>query len=47
MFSLSVKYTRVEKPFIRRSQRIGWQYSEGDIDDPYLTERENFRQVRM
>ena len=43
----SPEYTHVELPFIRQLQALGWDYLEGDTGVPYLTERENFRQVLL
>ena len=31
--------TYVEIPFIEQLKAMGWEYIEGDIDVPYLTER--------
>jgi type I restriction enzyme R subunit len=39
--------TYVEIPFIEQLKGMGWQYLEGDIDVPYLTERESFRDVLL
>ena len=33
--------TYVEIPFIEQLKAMGWEHIEGDIDVPYLTEREN------
>jgi hypothetical protein len=33
--------TYVEIPFIEQLKGVGWDHIEGDIDVPYLTEREN------
>lgn len=41
------EYTRVELPFIEQLERLGWEHIEGDIDVPYLTERESFRDVLL
>ena len=35
--------TYVEIPFIEQLKGMGWDHIEGDIDAPYLTERESFR----
>jgi type I restriction enzyme R subunit len=43
----SPDYTLVELPFIEQLQQMGWDYLEGDTGVPYLTERENFRQVLL
>ncbi len=37
----------VEIPFIEQLKRTGWDHVEGDIDVPYLTERESFRDVLL
>jgi len=34
--------TYVEIPFIEQLKAMGWEHIEGDIDVPYLTERESF-----
>lgn len=47
MTNTSKEYTQVEQPFIQHLQQLGWDYLEGDTDVPYLTERENFRQVLL
>jgi len=43
----SKEYVQVEHPFIEQLQAIGWDYLEGDTGVPYLTERQNFRQVLL
>ena len=35
--------TYVEIPFIEQLKGMGWDHIEGDIDVPYLTERESSR----
>jgi type I restriction enzyme R subunit len=47
MMAMSNEYTDVELPFIEQLQAMGWDYLEGDTGVPYLTERENFRQVLL
>ncbi len=37
----------VEIPFIEQLKTLGWDHIEGDIDVPYLTERESFRDVLL
>jgi len=39
--------TYVEIPFIEQLKALGWDHIEGDIDVPYLTERESFRDVLL
>ncbi len=39
--------TYVEIPFIEQLKGMGWDHTEGDIDVPYLTERESFRDVLL
>ena len=39
--------TYVEIPFIEQLKEMGWEHIEGDIDVPYLTERESFRDVLL
>ncbi|MFV9691499.1 MAG: type I restriction endonuclease subunit R [Desulfobacteria bacterium] len=39
--------THVEIPFIEQLKAMGWEHIEGDIDVPYLTERESFRNVLL
>ena len=41
------KYTFVEKALVEQLQALGWEHLEGDIDVPYLTDRESFRQVLL
>ena len=37
----------MEIPFIEQLKGIDWEHIEGDIDVPYLTERESFRDVLL
>jgi type I restriction enzyme R subunit len=39
--------TYVEIPFIEQLKALGWDHIEGDIDVPYLTERDSFRDVLL
>src|SRR3990170_199730 len=39
--------TYVEIPFIAQLKSLDWQHLEGDIDVPYLTERETFRDILL
>ena len=39
--------TYVEIPFIQQLKGLRWEHVEGDIDVPYLTERESFRKVLL
>ena len=39
--------TYVKIPFIEQLKGIGWDHVEGDIDVPYLTERQSFRDVLL
>jgi type I restriction enzyme R subunit len=41
------EYDLVERPFCEQLQVMGWQWLEGDIDVPELTERENFRDALL
>jgi type I restriction enzyme R subunit len=41
------EYTQVELPFIEQLKGLGWEHIEGDIDVPYLSERESFRDVLL
>ena len=34
-------------PFIEQLKGLDWQHLEGDIDVPYLTERDSFRDVLL
>ena len=43
----SLEYSKVEHPFIEQLRALGWGYLEGDTGVPYLTEREDFRQVLL
>lgn len=45
--SLPDEKTYVEIPFINQLRGLGWDHIEGDIDVPYLTERESFRDVLL
>ena len=38
---------QVELPLIGQLEGMGWQHLPGDIDVPYLTERESFREVLL
>ncbi len=44
---MNKEYTQVELPFIQQLQALGWATLEGDTDVPYLTERENFKDVLL
>ena len=39
--------TKVELPLVGQLEAMGWSRLEGDVDVPYLTERENFREVLL
>ncbi|MGI8603079.1 MAG: type I restriction endonuclease subunit R [Verrucomicrobiales bacterium] len=41
------EYDLAERPFCQQLNMMGWQWIEGDKDVPYLTERENFREVLL
>lgn len=45
--SLPDEKTYVEIPFIDQLKGMGWGHIEGDIDVPYLTERESFRDILL
>jgi len=47
MAQLPDEKTYVEILFITQLQGLGWEHLEGDIDVPYLTERESFRDVLL
>ncbi len=47
MPQLPNEYTEVEQPLIAQLEGLGWQHLPGDVDVPYLTEREGFRQVLL
>ncbi len=47
MTTLPDEKTYVELPFIEQLKGMGWQHIDGDIDVPYLTERESFRDVPL
>ena len=50
MTQLPNEYRKVEIPFIQQLQAMGWTWlnnKDGDTAVPYLTERENFRQVLL
>jgi type I restriction enzyme R subunit len=42
MAQTPVEKTYVEIPFIEQLKGMGWEHIEGDIDVPYLAERESF-----
>lgn len=37
----------MEIPFIEQLKAMDWEHLEGDIDVPYLTERDGFRDVLL
>lgn len=39
------EYKDVERPFIEQLEGMGWAYVEGSVDDPAITDRENFAQI--
>jgi type I restriction enzyme R subunit len=39
--------TKVELPLVEQLKGMGWRHLEGDIDVPYLTERQSFREVLL
>jgi type I restriction enzyme R subunit len=41
------EYDLVERPFCEQLRVMGWQWLEGDVDVPELTERESFREVLL
>src|ERR671915_122808 len=41
------EYDLCEKPFCEQLKLMGWEWLEGDTDVPYLTERENFRELLL
>jgi len=41
------EYIRVELPLIQQLKGMGWSHIEGDIDVPYLTERQSFRETLL
>jgi type I restriction enzyme, R subunit len=47
MTALPHEKTYVEIPFIEQLKLMGWNHIQGDIDVPYLTERESFRDVLL
>ncbi len=47
MAQLPDEKTYVEIPFIEQLKGLRWAHLEGDIDVPYLTERESFRDVLL
>ena len=47
MAATPTESTEVELPLLQQLQALGWQYLQGNIDVPYLTERENFRQALL
>lgn len=47
MSKIQWEYDLVEKPFCEQLRAMGWQWLEGDVDVPELTERESFREVLL
>ena len=47
MTQLPNETTKVELPFIRQLEGLGWTWLEGNIYVPYLTERQGFREVLL
>jgi type I restriction enzyme R subunit len=47
MYSKLDERTKVELPLIEQLKQMGWEHLEGDIDVPYLTGRQNFREVLL
>ncbi len=45
MSKVQWEYDLVERPFCEQLRAMGWEWIEGDIDVPELTERESFREV--
>jgi type I restriction enzyme R subunit len=45
--SLPDERTKVELPLMEQLKGMGWRHLEGDIDVPYLTERDSFREVLL
>lgn len=45
MSKIEWEYDLVERPFCEQLKAMGWQWIEGDVDVPELTERANFREV--
>ena len=41
------EYDLVERPFCEQLQVMGWEWLEGDVDVPELTERQNFGEVLL
>jgi type I restriction enzyme R subunit len=41
------EYNKVELPLIEQLEKLGWGHLEGDVDVPYLTERDSFREVLL
>ena len=47
MGKIQWEYDLAEKPFCEQLKLMGWQWLQGDIDVPDLTERDNFREVLL
>lgn len=45
MSKVQWEYDLVERPFCEQLRAMGWEWIEGDVDVPELTERESFRDV--
>ncbi|MCY2995478.1 MAG: M48 family metallopeptidase [Planctomycetota bacterium] len=47
MARIQWEYELVERPFCRQLHTMGWQWLEGDVDVPELTERTSFCEVLL
>lgn len=47
MARIQWEYDLVERPFCQQLQAMGWQWLEGDVDVPELTERTSFCEVLL
>jgi type I restriction enzyme R subunit len=45
MSAIQWEYEQVERPFCEQLQKMGWQWIEGDVDVPELSERSSFREI--
>jgi len=47
MARIQWEYELVERPFCQQLQAMGWEWLEGDVDVPELTERTSFCEVLL
>ena len=45
--SAGPEFEQVEQPFIDQLVSMGWKHTTGNLDEPSVTARENFREVLL